>query len=58
MKNVYVVMKVICEEYIGTYREIVSIYKNKNDAMQKVEKLTEENNRRDTEYYCEEFNVI
>lgn len=58
MKTVYVVIEAKSEDYHGTYREIVSIYANKDTAMKKVNQLIEENYNCDTEYYYETYNVI
>ena len=55
--NIHIVIKRECEDYHGCSDEIVAVYKNREDAINKVKVLDNDNYNYNTDYHYESYVV-
>ena len=58
MNKVHILIEQKSEDYHGTYKEIIAVFKNKEDAIKRMEQLREENYNCNIEYDYDTWNVI
>ncbi|MDD4028046.1 MAG: hypothetical protein PHN54_03230 [Bacilli bacterium] len=58
LNKVHVIIESKGVDYHGSYREIVEIYANIEDAKKKIKELLEENNNYDIDYFIDTYNVL
>jgi hypothetical protein len=55
--EVYLIIEAKSEDYHGTYKEVIGVYKNKDDALMKIKELEEDNSSCNTEYDYYTYNI-
>ena len=55
--KVFIIIEAKSEDYHGTYKEVVGVFKDLDKAENEVSRLTEENGDYNTEHYLEAFNI-